>query len=719
MMWKKFTDSLILVFVAVSAMACWNPSVGGKQIYMFKTYNLEDRGWWWNDGTHDKNIKFWLSYTNGEVDSLSIEKALYECPVEAIDNGTNTFFNYLHRVGDSDALRYWTISKTYLKKIDDPWYYPNSAEKKDLESLVKEVVQIRTSCQSPKLKERFLMMTMRIAFYLKQYDICIDLWEKNADPWNDKDIKRKCHLYYAGALFYSGSETKAACIYADNKDWTSLRYFGTNTDFLNKLFSDYPHSKAFNYFVQNYLNQYQDVMATTDCSDFVSLCEKAASSKRTGNPALWQSALAHVAFLKGDLDNAIKLIEKASTMKGDAITMENIRMLRLLYHAANTDDAQYDNYLYRDLPWLLKKVAALEDGFWASNNGGYDHYLNMLWRVVIQYAAPRYSAKGNHNLAAAVLNTFDEVYCYDRKLRAALRNDTNAGSMEYSTNYFAYLDNASIDDVKNFLAFVKSGGKTNLEKALVKNGFVSESMINELIGTKYMRIHDYQSAIQYFSKVSDKFWKKQNITPYLGRNPFKENWIGNEKLRCRSYGTFNPAYSYDTMPTKVQYCRLMLDMEKRIKNASDKEECAALNYAYAVGLYQSEDWCWALTQYAQGTLWCSIDVAINLLQFQSKWRFNNERNCDSWDYRSSSYFQQQQYKKVYSHLDAAERLTQDAELLARCLYMRAAVDTDIPHESLNIANLLRKCGKTKFITSERPHCDVLNQNYWMGYYSAE
>ena len=708
MMWKKFTVSLLLATIAVSALACWEPGVGGDYVYMFKTYDYKSTDYWWDNSEHKNNIRFWMSYTQGNVDSLSIDKALYECSVEAIDNGTNAFFKYLHNVGDADALRYWTVNKTYLKKIDDPWYYPNRAEKKELESLVKEVGQIRARCQSPQLKERFLMMTMRIAFYLKQYGLCLDLWEKNSAPWNDTDIKRKCHLYYAGALFYTGQETKAANIYADNEDWSSMRYFSTSVDFLKKLHSDYPDSKAFNYFVQNYLNSYQDAMATTDCSDFVSLCKKAASAKRTGNPALWQSALAHIAYLKGNLDEAIKLIEKASSMKGDAITMENVRMLRLMYHAANTDDAKYDYYLNRDLPWLLKEVASLED-YWANNDKGYNHYLSMLWRVVIQHAAPRYSAKGNHNMTAAVLNAYDEAYCFFRESRAKLRAGSDTGSMEYHTNYFAYLDNASTDDVKNFLAFVKSGGKTDLEKALIKNGFVSESMMNELIGTKYMRVHDYSSAVQYFSKVSPKFWIKQNITPYLKRNPFKENWIGNEKLRCTGYGALNPAAAYDTMPTKMQYCNMMLDMEKRIQRTSDKEERAALNYAYAVGLYQSEDWCWALTQYEQGSVWGAGDYDV--LQIQSKWYNGNETKRDRWDYRSSSsYLQQQQYNKVYSHLAAAEETTQNAELLARCQYMRAAMEMDKTFEERHVANLLRKYGNTKFITAERPHCDVLRHS---------
>ena len=128
MMWKKFIVSLLCIIYSTLAHTCgYIESAGGKNTYMFKTYDYKQTYWWNDNDSRKNNIAFWYNYTQGNVDSASIDKALYECSVADIDNGTNGFFIYLHNTNDADALRYWTINKTFSSKIDNPWYYPNRA----------------------------------------------------------------------------------------------------------------------------------------------------------------------------------------------------------------------------------------------------------------------------------------------------------------------------------------------------------------------------------------------------------------------------------------------------------------------------------------------------------------------------------------------------------------------------------------------------------------
>ena len=667
---------------------------------MFKTYDYKQTYWWNDNDSRKNNIAFWYNYTQGNVDSASIDKALYECSVADIDNGTNGFFIYLHNTNDADALRYWTINKTFSSKIDNPWYYPNRAEKLEMKRLANEVDDILHHCTSIQLKERYIYLMMRLSFYLKHYETCRNIWKKHKLAWTDNELRRKCQLYYAGALFYSGQATTAADIYADNGEWESLRYFDQSVAFMRELYAVSPKSKAFMFFVQNYLNHMQDKRTMMACDDFVALCKKVVSEKRSDNTALWQSALAHVEFLRGNLKQAIKLIEKASSMKGYPMTIDNVRMLRLLYHSTETDASNYDENLYKDLPWLLKKVASL-DNLWANNGQGFDHCLNMLARTILSNAYPHYIATGNSNMAAALLNAYDEVYCYDKKYRASLRNDTTKGSLEYNTHWFRYLDKTSIDNVKNFLAFVKSNGKTNLEKELIKSGYVRESMINELIGTKYMRIYNYDSALFYLKKVQPSFFKKQNITPFLDRNPFRENWISSDKLKGYTFSAYNAAARYDSMPTKMQFCKSMQHIEHMLKTSASKEERAAMNYLFVIGLVQSKDWCWALTQYANGSTSYGMYNSLSICS-------NKDFITDSWDYKSSpSYEFQNNYRKVCSHLDATEKLTSNIELAARCQYMRCVIELDKSYKWQLYHKLLINYDKTYFVDNESRHCSTL------------
>jgi hypothetical protein len=386
-------------------------------------------------------------------------------------------------------------------------------------------------------------------------------------------------------------------------------------------------------------------------------------------------------------------------MRGDALTNDNVRMLRLLYHATDTADPKYSDYLYRDLPWLLQKVSSLGN-MWAINGKGYDHHLNMLARIVLYNAYPHYKSIGNSNMAAILLNAYDEAYCYDREVRAILRSDTTSGSREYDTYCFRFLDKTSIENVKNFLAFVKSGGKTDLEKTLIKSGYIRESMINELIATKYMRIFDYNSAIAYLEKVHPSFWKKQNITEYLNRNPFRENWIGSDNLRCQSFTAYNALKEYDSLPSKLQFCKIMRHLEQRQNTSPDKEERAAMHYAYAVGMVRSKDWSWALTQYAKYSFY-------DIYQF-SYYSYEHENTADDWDYKSSySYDAQNNYLKITSHLKAAEELTTNKELAARCQYLRCVIEMDKVQKRQYYRRLVNYYGDTKFVNEESCHCATL------------
>ncbi|MBO4738378.1 MAG: hypothetical protein J5606_02325, partial [Bacteroidales bacterium] len=627
----------------------------------------------------------------------------YNCGVAYIDNGKNNFFVYLHKKKDKDALRYWTINKTFSERMGDSWYYPKPSEKAEMARWVKELETMNEKSTS-QLKERYTYMYMRILFYLKQYDVCQKVLENYTAEWTDKEIEKKCHLYYAGALFYTGKKIRAADVYADYEDWESLRFFNfkKNVDFMYKLYSANPNSKAFMFFVQNYLNKYQDEKETIDCKDFVALCKKVLAEKKTDNPALWQSALAHISFLNGDIAKAIEQIEKAPDMQGLEMAKDNARMLRLLYNATETDAIDYADRLNRDLPWLLKRVYNIDD-FFANNGRGNEHSLDMLGRVILRNAFPHYVGAEKPCMAAALLNAFDEVCCDFKEARAHTRKYTNIiGSWDYSTMFFRYLDTTSIENVKAFLAFVKSGGKNNLEKSLIRIGYVSESMMNELIATKYIRVYEYDSAIVYLGKVMPSFYKKQNITDYLKRNPFMEKWIFADNERGSIYKQYHPAKLYSAVPTKLQFCRIMRDLEQKQKTANN-EERAIMKYAYAVGLVSATNRCWALTQYAHLSFeWDGFYHAINNLE-------DLQYHDNGWDYRTSnSYMLQYRYQNIYSHIDEAESLTQNSELLARCQYLRAEIEMDNTYAYLYYRSLNNKFINTKFVDNERHHCDRLS-----------
>lgn len=700
MKWKKFIVSLLCLVTSSFTFACsyCPPEIEG--LYMFRTYcQIVDYTSAKEDKDRENNVDFWYAYVNGNVDKKAIEEALYNASIYDVKNDKYLFYRYLRRENDADALRYWELAKRFAEYNSDPWYYPTKADLLMLKQLAQEIQSAGENCENPKLKERYMLQLMRICFNLKDYVLCCKVWKNHSGRWKEQTMERKCRSYYAGALFHLGCREESADCFAELEEWNSLSLFGDNVDFMRELYRYNPCSKAFEYFVQNFENHYQNNGKLMDSKAFLRLCEQILSDKRTDNPALWQSAIAHVAFLDGDVKKAVRLIEKASGMKGTPMVMENVRMLRLLYHAADTDADMYDEKINEDLPWMLKKLYDLDD-YWAENSYGEHHYLNMTRRILFHHLLPHYAAQGNSNMQLALLNAFDEAYFYDKVEREQIRKDKDIeGSCDYATFSFAYMDTASIENVKQFLSFVKSGGKTALEKNLIKAGYVRESLIYELLGTKYMRIHDYETALQYFYKVNSFFWIKQNISEYLERNPFEEKWFERQVEKGMSDQQYDPAQLYAANPTKIQFCLIMNELKSMANSAPNAEQRAFCHYAYAVGLEQSHNWSWALTQYVCGDgYWLGA-------YYQSGSEFVD----NGWDYKKSvAYAKQILYKEITRHLDKAEKLSKNRELTARCQYMRSFVEPDDSRKQQYRLHLAKDFSDTKFHRNEMTHCDYLS-----------
>ena len=105
MMWKRFIVSVCFALAVHTIFGCMWIETPMDELYTFKSYNIMNKGdyspWYsWYEETesqradNDANVAFWHTYTKGQVDKMSIFKALYQLPHSAIDNGNNPFFAY-------------------------------------------------------------------------------------------------------------------------------------------------------------------------------------------------------------------------------------------------------------------------------------------------------------------------------------------------------------------------------------------------------------------------------------------------------------------------------------------------------------------------------------------------------------------------------------------------------------------------------------------------
>lgn len=93
----------------------------------------------------------------------------------------------------------------------------------------------------------------------------------------------------------------------------------------------------------------------------------------------------------------------------------------------------------------------------------------------------------------------------------------------------------------------------------------------------------YKGALEYLGKVSEAYKTHHNV--YMEYDPFSAE---RKAIKMKS------DFRYD-------FAREMHSLEQGIKLTTEPNRKALLMVKYAIGIRNSFDWCWGLTQYYRGT----------------------------------------------------------------------------------------------------------------------
>ncbi len=602
----------------------------------------------------NENINFWHRYVNKAVSLKDVEKAIYS---GNMPSKKEPFYNYLYKKNDTAAIQYWKVvndDNNHVQWLMSGWYYPTKKEAMALQSGGNVAafggIDLNTiaECKNPNLRNRYTLQLMRRAFYMEKYGLCIEVWKKYGSHIPTSALRTQCKSYYAGALYHTGKETASAVAFAEIG--VCQNWFTYNTHILKDIYNNQPNSKSLEFIVQHLVNKHFDEKFGTrytvpkasrynlkkHSDDFNHLANYILADNRSNNPAMWKSAQAAFAYIDGDKQLAPNLIQQADSLKGTPNVKNNIRLMSLLFHAADTtagDD--YETNLLPDLKHLVnlvkKDVKKLHynnydiDGYSIYTDPYYEaeealNRIKILRRTVLVEIADHFKKPGQNERLLAYLNIYSEITgqrhkpkdiampknykteyyrnneYYSRYYGRIIRREISR--TDYFTHFFNFADTTSIENLKKHINFLKSGGETEMDKLLIGNSYHDYNYLYELLGTKYLRIEQWDSAITYLQQVPTKFLITQNIYPYIeNRNPFNEDWITN-KRRGKYSLTQSPTKAYHKKTTKLQFCRIMKQLQWDMDSASSAKQRAGSRYAYAVAMYQAMcGKCWALTEY--------------------------------------------------------------------------------------------------------------------------
>lgn len=614
---KFLIISLALLGFAIDAWSC-GYGYNGHNNYMFSVFRREAM-----QGPVSENQlnKFWEDYTNGEA--------------KTFEWGKETIIETAKKKGDQEMLDYLTQLTRYIdisKDLQDSWNYPTKEELQQRKTDLNTMLQKATAYKGKRLQGQWNLLRMRANMVLGDHAANINFWNQTASKLPQSIYKTMMESIYAGALLHSGKQREAFDIYAKNGDLVSIKWAMRkyrNLAGIQRIYQDNPNSPCMPFLVQDFVNNAQE---TLDCYSpdyceewlkeldsrlierqeterFITYANQVVSSGKTKNPALWQAAIGELQYLNGKYAEAYASLDKAVGMQGTARMMDNARAIRIIAsvktHALNSE---YTTWLAGEMKWLIGKMreeAAVNDPSGEQPYYGiYNHYYDILDRLVYQELAPKYEANGRPDMAAALKGMLNDDDALMGK--KTVHGEESTWNSNYSNEYFNALDLLSADKTVEYLRFLQDSKGDDLER-LVK-GYLNYDVnfFYDLIGTKYLAENQFDKAIPYLQKVPLSFLEGQNISYYLAnRDWHKSKWLVNQRESMFDISE-GPHTGKLTSNPKLEFCKEMIDLQKKYQTA-DKKTRPQIAYDLGNNYYQASYLgdCWYLTQYGSS----SIDTA--------------------------------------------------------------------------------------------------------------
>lgn len=650
---KYFLFSLIVIVAANNAWACWDPWYSPYGYRMYRVYEAQPNTNSELIGHYPgskRNCLEWQQLTSGTIPIEDIYKVVYIMSLEdyeaICDNRDKTYENkFVEWITKKDVaiLDFMLLAKTneYIRlNHNSRWYYPSM--KVGARMTLEEVAEKALSVDDKRLRDRYLLQSVRALFTLRQYNECVALWENEAKHLPEDNLMRQLiQPYAAGSEFRVKRSEKAIEYFALNGDIQSMLFCVeqtgkqlTDVEGLELVCQYAPDSRYIPQKLQElvkefepslYFNNKRKFKETEEFNDLYALCMKMG---KKNNHAMWYYTAAYLADMKGETKQASYLLSLAESHPTTEFLKESIKVLRIYLDAKiQPYNEAYEKRLFAQLKWLDKKI---EDNIDASVE---EHVMNRYslyslmsfyyWndvtrRILLTEVCPRMIQTGKPVRALQLANMADnrllnlvdkQVVDHWEELCTTCENPLGALTMEedienwkltfdtisikeyrysdnynpydYSNHFFEMIDSLEVDVAVKYVDNVKNSCKA-FDRFLNQRGYVGYDYLYDIVGTKYLRNMQYAEAMQYLGRVSNGYNDHLNVELYC--EPFEMYYTQTVSKR---------GFRYD-------FAREMYSLEQAIERTSDPDRKARYMIKYAIGLRNSFDMCWELTQYYRG-----------------------------------------------------------------------------------------------------------------------
>lgn len=721
--------SLLAILTTNEVFACWYEWYDVSGYYMYRVYEEAPK-------TAPKmeigkvfpeieaNCIGWQKLTSATIPLEDIYKVVYKMSLEDFEKICNNrkakyenkFVEWITKK-DTAILDFLRLAKAneYIRvKHNSRWYYPTMDIGIDMS--LEDVVEEALSVKDARLRDRYLLQAVRALFSLTRYEECVALWENEASKLPTNNIMRKLiQPYIAGAEFRLNNTTKAIEYFAQIGDIGSMLFcanrtgeklsmyealelvyqYSPDSPYIAKTLQAHvrsiePDGATFGSYGGGYLEQLERERKAS-ITLLRPYCLDKAREGKDNNQAMWYYTAAFLSELNGETTRASQLLSLAEKAKSTEYIRESIKVFRIYLDAKLSKyDASYEAKLFEQIKWLDSKIAGninnevrheVHRGYKLYSGESFYYWNDMLRRIVLAEVCPRMLKAGKTTRALQLANMADnrlfnlvdrrelygwietkDGYEYSVENSYTLkqyRYSENFNSIDYSNHFFEMIDSLGANSAKRYLQNVMNP-TSEYDRYLNARGYTGMDYLNDIVGTQYIREMRYGEAVKYLANVSEAY-NRHHLNVIMQYDPF---CVAREFVES----------DFDT---RYEFAREMYSLELAIKSEKDPNIKAQKMLKYSIGLRNSFDRCWSLTQYYRGESYWGCVIG-------------EKRDWENDKYTTAAKQKAQQYAEL------ACQIATDKEVAA-----------NIHYELCNFKTVAEKYPNTEKGTLVRGKCDKL------------
>ena len=554
---KRFIITNLLAAMVLPMLAC----AGGwtTNYYLFRIYDGKE----FSDRVQEVCDDNWRAY-------------LGKSPDEWYWFDSDVIIEFAQKKGDALMVSYVKNLDLYLNCArsvsNERWEYPSKEEIAERKKVLENVRNYALGKIKSKLRSQHALLYMRCNMLLAKHQENVTFWEQTASQYIETVYKDMMKNIYAGALYKTGRSAEAGELFAEMGDYNSLMtqyYKKRSFAAIRQEYLNNPNAKVLPFLLQDFVNNTQEAydaanpsgewggklfirdISKKEALQMRDFCKQVVKEGKTEVPIMWQAAQAWIEFMFGDRRQATSDIIAAASLNGTELMKNCTRSLMLYMTADQAKDSEaFDNYLTDELQWL-------------EENTDYNYVRE---RVLHQALTKHYA---NQTFRLLALYKSCSSYVYDN-----------------------YIDTMRTDKLQKYLYYVNTPAENSLDRYLKAHAKPEPYELEDLIGTKYLRVCQWDDAIKWLKDIPKTFYESRGYAVYAANRSWQvEPWIKRQFLKQDiEYSDTNWQLSSNPKLTFAQEIQKMEGEQNVLSGDALAKHSYALAVRYAQAHFRGDCW---------------------------------------------------------------------------------------------------------------------------------